>query len=104
MIINSGKFQAIIINTLGKMRDSCNVSTGEKLITLTKSVTLLGLQIIDRLNFDLQVSTFCKKVVAKLNALSRFSSFSNFYTKKTLMESFVYSQLNHGTSKSSNGF
>ena len=45
MIVNTGKFQAIITNSLGKMRDSYNINIGDKLITSTKSVTLLDLQV-----------------------------------------------------------
>lgn len=104
MVINPGISQAIITNRLGKMRDSCYVSIGDKSIALTRSVTLLGLQTDNRLNFYLQFSTFYKKVVAKLNALSRFSSFSIIFTKKAFMQSFVYSQRNYGTCEGSNAF
>ena len=45
MKVNPGNFQAIIISTLEKMRDSYNINIGDKVILSTKSVTLLVFQI-----------------------------------------------------------
>ena len=126
MIVNPGKFLGFVINRLGNRKWEIHAKW-DKSIASIKSVTLLGFQIHNRLNFDRQVSTLCKKAAAtlhkifentdfhwpafsrnqwklvfshilcsvKLNAFSRFSSFTNLSSKKTLIEAFVYSQFNY---------
>ena len=80
IIFDPGKFQSFNINRLRKMGDS-----GDKPIPLTKSITLLGLQVDNILNFDLQVSILCKKV--EVNALSKNNFFKSFSINKALVES-----------------
>ena len=45
MIVNPGKFQALIINRLVEFENTYNISIDNKQISSTSSVALLGLQI-----------------------------------------------------------
>ena len=43
----------------------------KKLITFSENVTLLGLEVDSKLNFDEHISKFCDKSAGQLNALCR---------------------------------
>ena len=60
MTVNPKKFQAIIIN---------NVEIKSK-----ESVSLLGIEIDNKLNFGKHVSTICKRTNNQLNAISRIDT------------------------------
>ena len=52
MIVNPGKFQAIVINRFGKMENKQEIYIENKKITSEPSVKLLGIEIDNKLNFD----------------------------------------------------
>ena len=89
MIVNLGKFQAVVLNRFGKM------SIENKKITSEHSVKLLGLDIDDQLNFDNRVSTLCKKADFLLNAVDRLRKYIGFPEKKALIEAFLFSNFNY---------
>ena len=67
-------FQSIIINRLGKLKDSYVLLTGNHKIDLENSVTLLGIEIDNKLNFEKHVAALCQKTGRQLNVLSRLST------------------------------
>ena len=71
MIVNLGKFQAVVINRFGKMENKYEIYTENKKITSEHSVKLLGIEIDNQLNFDNHVPTLCKKAGSQLNAIGR---------------------------------
>ena len=71
-IVNTGKFQAMVINRFGKLENKHEMYFDNKKITLEHSLKLLGIDEIDnRLNFDINISTICNKTGSQLNAIGR---------------------------------
>ena len=61
MIVNPKKFQAIIINRQNKSKHNCCLTINNAEIKSNESVTLLGIKIDNKLNFEKHVSTVCKR-------------------------------------------
>ena len=61
-VVNTGKFQAMVIKRFGKLENKHEMYIDNKKITLEHSVKSLGIDEIDnRLNSDKNISTICKK-------------------------------------------
>ena len=71
MIVNPKKFQAIIINRKNRSNHNCCLTIHNAEIKSKKSVTLLGIEIDNKLNFEKHVSAICKKANNQLKAISR---------------------------------
>ena len=71
MVVNPDKFQPIIINRLEKLKDSYRPLTDNHKIDSENSVTLLGIEIDNKLNFEKHVTELCQKAGRQLNSLSR---------------------------------
>ena len=69
MIVNPKKLQAIISSN-----HNCCLTINNTQIKFKESVTLLGFEIDNKLNFEKHVSTICKKANDQLNAISRISA------------------------------
>ena len=94
MIVNPDKFQAVALGR-HKQKETINLQVNGAEIKGQKSVTLLGVEIDNELNFDNHISNICKKVGNKINALSRIQSFLGQKEKETLVSTFVYSNFNY---------
>ena len=68
MIVNSDKFQAIIIDRKKKKKPT-STKINDTNINSENSVRLLGLEIDSKLNFDKYLTQLCKKYVGQLNAI-----------------------------------
>ena len=95
MIVNPDKFQALIVNRLGKMENSYPIEIQDTFINSQSSVSLLGVEIDNKLNFDQHIATLCKKAGAQINAISRLKTFLGMEERKVLIESFIYSNFNY---------
>ena len=95
MMVNPGKFQAIIIDKKKKCHTNETLKIGDKIIKASSSVKLLGVQIDDQLNFKLHISNICRSAANQLNALIRLKCFLAFAEKKTLINSYFYSNFNY---------
>ena len=60
-----------------------------KTIETVSSVTLLGLQLDDKLSFSLHVSNICKSAANQLSALKRLNNFLCFEGKRVLINSYL---------------
>ena len=68
MIVNPDKFKSIIL-TKNKSDDiPTGFSIGTDIVSIEKSVKLLGIHLDNRLNFNLYINTICKSGSNKLNA------------------------------------
>ena len=95
MVVNPDKFQSIIINRLGKLKNSNEILIDNHKIHLENSVTLLGIEIDNKLNFGKHVTTACQKAGRQLNALSRIHKYIGFQKKKMLLDCFIFSNLTY---------
>ena len=59
-------------------------------IKVVSSVKHLGLQLDDRLNFNLHISNIWKSATNQLNTLIRLKMFMNFEEKKILINSYLW--------------
>ena len=70
-------------------------TVSELIKILESSVKLLGLQLDDKLNFNLHISHICKSAANQLNALIRLKKFMNFEEKKILINSYFMANFNY---------
>ena len=96
MIVNPKKFQAIIITRQNRSNHKYCLTINNAEIKSKESVTLLGNEIANKLNFEKHVSTICKKANNQLNAISRIGAHRGQKEKEILINSFVYSNFNYG--------
>ena len=95
MIPNPWKFQAIFIKKDHSDTSGIDISLSDKNIKSEKTVTLLGVKLDNKLNFDAHISDLCKKATTQLNVLKRLKQFIGFEERKTLVQRFVYSNFNY---------
>ena len=99
-MVNPGKFQTIIIDKKNKYHNKGTLKIGDKIIKASYSVKLLGVHIHNHLNFNLRISNICRFAANELNAPIRlnrwffFVFFLAFEKKKTLINSYFYSNFN----------
>ena len=74
MIVNTDKFQAMILSS-DKKENKYDLKINDSIISSEKSVTLLGIEIDNKLNFEKQVANICRKANSQLNAIGRIQIF-----------------------------
>ena len=92
MIVNPKKFQAIIINRQNRSNRNCCLTINNAEIKSKELVTLLGIEIDNKLNFEKHVSTICKKANNLLNAISRIGTYLGKKGKKNINKLFCILQ------------
>ena len=95
MILNPDKFQAIVLNKKHSDLTNTNFQVDNQMIELVSSVDLLGIQIDDKLNFNLRISKICKSAANQLNVLIRLKQFLSFHAKEVLINSYIISNFNY---------
>ena len=78
MVVNPNIFQSIVINRLGRLKNSYYLLIDNHKIDSENSVTLLGIEIDNKLNFEKHVTAQCQKADRQLNALSRIHRYIGF--------------------------
>ena len=82
MMVNPGKFQAIIIDKRKKCHTNETLKIGDKIIKASSSVKLLGVQIDNQLNFNVHISNICRSAANQFNALIRLKRFFSLLKKR----------------------
>ena len=95
MIVNPGKFQAIILDKKKTNHTQETIKIDNKAVKVKSSVKLLGVQIDAELNFNLHIANICRSAANQLNALIRLRKFLGFEEKKVLINSYFYSNFNY---------
>ena len=89
MVANPNKFQFMFLGTRKKTKLCLRI--GNKVCVSTSSVTLLGVEIDWKLNFNLHVKTITNKANNKTNALSRLRNKLDINQKLSLYHSYIIS-------------
>ena len=79
MAVNPDKFQYIIINRFGELKDSYELIINNHKID---SETLLDIKTDNKLNFEKGVTALCQKPGRQLNALSHINKYTGFRVMK----------------------
>ena len=82
MMVNPGKFQAIIIDKRKKCHTNETLKIGDKIIKASSSVKLLGVQTDNQLNFNVHISNICRSAANQFNALIRLKRFFSLLKKR----------------------
>ena len=90
MIVNPDKSQAMILSS-DKKEKKYDLNINNSIISSEESVTLLGIEIDNKLNFDDQVSNICRKANNQLNAIGRIRNCLGKKEKEAAINAFVYS-------------
>ena len=88
MIVNPGKFQAIILDKKKNNHTQELIKIGKNDVKVKSSVKLLGVQIDSELNFNLHIANIFRSAANQLNPLIRLKNFLGFQEKKVLINSF----------------
>ena len=94
MQANPEKFQAIFLAP-GHKKVQTDFSIDNINIKLEKSVKLLGVELDDKLKFDIQVSSMCKKAAKQLNALKRIGHLLDQSSRLTIFRAYIMSNFNY---------
>ena len=94
IIVNPGKFQAIIVKKNTKMKDSYPLNINDLTINSENSVKRLGIEKDNKLSFEQHISTISNKASNQLNAIGRIQKYVGVKEKEVHLNSFVYSDFN----------
>ena len=67
MVVNRDTFQAIILDKRKRDHTDKRITVNNQQIKVVPSVKLLGLQLDDKLNFNLHINKICKSAANQLN-------------------------------------
>ena len=81
MIVNSDKFQAIVVKKNNQMKNSYSLNINQEVINIENCVKSLGVEIDKKLSFEKYISTLVKKASSQLNTISRIHKFIGFKEK-----------------------
>ena len=95
MIVNLGKFQAIIFDEHKGKSTNRTININQKEIKAVAKVKLLETEIDDKLNFNHHINNICKSASNQLNALIRLKHLLGFKERKVLVNTFVMSNFNY---------
>ena len=95
MIVNPDKFQAIIEKRISDMCNQYTLNIDGNQVTSEKSVKLLGINIDNKLSFDEQVSSLCKRASNQLNTIIRLHRYLGYKEIEVLIISLVYANFNY---------
>ena len=92
MVVNSDKFQAIILNRK-EAQAAHKLIIHNKEIKTTNSIKLLGINIDDQLRFNKHI--LCSKAAMQLNPLNRLTKYMGKSEKEAIINSFILSNFNY---------
>ena len=95
MIVNPDKFQAILLDKRKSGHTNQRIVVDNQYIKVVSSVELLGIQIDDKLEFNLYICNICRSAAIQLNALLRLKRFLGYKEKRILINSYFMANFNN---------
>ena len=95
MIVNPDKFQAIILSRNSSQQGTYTLKFDKHEIQTSSEVTLLGIEIDNKLNFKKHIHVLVMRAGGQLNFLIRNKKFLNYDSKKVVIESFILANFNY---------
>ena len=74
IVVNPDKFQAMIISC-DKKENKYDLNINNSIISSADSVTILAIEIDNKVNFEKHVSAICKKASWQLHPISQIKSY-----------------------------
>ena len=94
MVVNPDKFQAIILDKWKRDHTNEHITVDNQQMKVVSSVKLLGLQLNEKLNFNLHIINTCKSAANQLNALISLKKFMNYKENKISISSCFMANFN----------
>ena len=92
MIVNPGKFQAILLDKRNSDLYLKEIITIDREhITVVSNVKMLGVHFDSKSNFNLHIDIICKSASNQVNALVRLKKYLGHEERSVLVHSFIYS-------------
>ena len=95
MIVNPGKFKAIIFDKRKGNHTNQIINIDQKEIKGVSKVKLLGIEIDDKLNLNYHMTNIYKSASNQLTALIRLKHLLKFEERKVLVNTFLSSNFNY---------
>ena len=95
MIANADKFQAILLDKRKSGHTNQRMVVDNQYVKLVSSVELQGIQIDEKLEFNLHITNICWSAANQLNALFRLKRFLGYEEKMTLINSYFMANFNN---------
>ena len=96
MIVNSNKFQAILLDERNSDLHLNEIITiGKENIKVVSNVKMLGVHINSKINFNLHIDIFCKSALNQLNAVLLLKRYLGHEERFVVAKGLIYSNLNY---------
>lgn len=95
MKANANKFQLMFLSRCDKnMNDSIRI--GQTTITSSQSINILGIELDNKLSFNIHTDEICSQAGKQINALKRIKQHLDRQCKMTIYNSYINSVFNYG--------
>ena len=92
---NPSKFQSMLLKNKTVNADDFNIIVDNDILNLTDDMTVLGINIANKLNFNSHVSSMCNRAGRQLNVLQRLKDSLVYASRLSINESFIMSNFNY---------
>lgn len=92
---NPSKFQSILLSGKSKNEDVLLIDVDNSVIESAESITVLGIDIDRKLNFNHHISRVCIKASKQLNVLKRLKGSLDECSRMTIYKTFIMSNFNY---------
>ena len=92
---NPSKFQSMLLKNKKVNAEDFNIIVYDDILNLTDDMTVLGINIDNKLNFNSHVSSMCNKASRQLNVLQRLKGSLDYASRLSIYKCFIMSNFNY---------